>query len=241
MIDEERRRACVDDLAEAAGQLLALTRVGPAAARRGRGDAAWRRARARSPTSLRCPWVRSSGIASAIDSSPSSSRARIRRVGARDRPRKRLLDRRPRGGPVRGDREVLAHAQIVEQLERLPGPREPAPRARLVAPKPSRCPPVQLDRPAVRDEPGDRVDERRLARAVRADQTRRAGPPRPSRSTSSSARQAAEARPRCRSSRRGSRGPVPPPAARRRRPERRRAFTRPAPRPQAFFFCCFFF
>ena len=42
--------------------------------------------------------------------------------------------------------------------------------ARLCARQPFEHPPVQLDPPAVRYEPRDRVDERRLARAVRADQ-----------------------------------------------------------------------
>ena len=70
---------------------------------------------------------------------------------------------------MRGDEQVLADRQVVEQLDRLPRAREPAPRPR-VRRQAGEVVAVELDAAPAADEAGDRVDERRLARAVRADQ-----------------------------------------------------------------------
>jgi hypothetical protein len=76
---------------------------------------------------------------------------------------------RPEGRRLCGHGDVLANRQVVEQLDRLPGPREPqpGPRVRRLA---GEVPTVEEDAAAVADEPGDGVDERRLAGAVRPDQ-----------------------------------------------------------------------
>ena len=69
-----------------------------------------------------------------------------------------------------GDREVLPHAEVVEQLGRLPGAGETAP-GPGVGSEAGDVLPVDAHRAAVGHEPGDRVDEGRLARSVRPDQT----------------------------------------------------------------------
>jgi hypothetical protein len=70
---------------------------------------------------------------------------------------------------VRRDEQVLADAEIVEQLDRLPGACEPeaCPRVRRQSGEVAR---VELDAAARPDEAGDRIDEGGLARAVGADQ-----------------------------------------------------------------------
>ena len=100
---------------------------------------------------------------------PEELQGSVRGSRTRDRPREDLLRRRPGRGAVRGDCQVLPHAQIVEQLDRLPGPGEPALGA-AVRLQPVQQPCVQLDLPAVGHEPRDGVDERRLAGPVRPDQ-----------------------------------------------------------------------
>ena len=65
--------------------------------------------------------------------------------------------------------EVLPHGEVVEQLRALPGSGEPALRPR-VRRQPREIVPVELDAARGTDERGDRVDERRLAGAVRPDQ-----------------------------------------------------------------------
>ncbi len=67
------------------------------------------------------------------------------------------------------DGEVLAHRQVVEQLDRLPRPGQTAPGAgvrRQIAD----VGPGQLDAAAMVHESGDGVDEGGLAGPVRADQ-----------------------------------------------------------------------
>jgi hypothetical protein len=58
------------------------------------------------------------------------------------------------------------HGEVVEQLGALPGSGEPAPRPR-VRRQPGQVVPVELDATLRADEPGDRVDEGRLAGTVR--------------------------------------------------------------------------
>jgi hypothetical protein len=69
----------------------------------------------------------------------------------------------------RGHRQVLGHVQVVEQLRRLPGTGQ-APAGPLMGGQPGDVTPVELDRPAERDEPGQGIHESRLARAVGADE-----------------------------------------------------------------------
>ena len=69
-----------------------------------------------------------------------------------------------------GDGEVLAHGQVVEQLDRLPRPGQTAPGTDVWR-QAGDVGAVQLDRAAMLHESGDGVDERGLAGAVRADQT----------------------------------------------------------------------
>ena len=92
-----------------------------------------------------------------------------RGVRHRRAPSDELARQRQERGPVRRDGEVLSHGEVVEQLGALPGPCQAAPRPD-VRWHPREVAPVQLDPPGVPDEAGDRVDERRLARAVRADE-----------------------------------------------------------------------
>ena len=70
---------------------------------------------------------------------------------------------------VRRHRDVLLHGQIVEQLDRLPRAGETQARP-LVRRLPRQVAAVEHHAAAVADEAGDRVDERRLAGAVRSDQ-----------------------------------------------------------------------
>jgi hypothetical protein len=67
-------------------------------------------------------------------------------------------------------REVLSHGQVVEELDRLPRSRERLPGAGTRR-EPGQVVPVELDPPAASYEAADRVDEGRLPRPVRADQT----------------------------------------------------------------------
>ena len=71
--------------------------------------------------------------------------------------------------PFGGHLEVLAHGEVVEELQRLPGPTE-AETGAPVGGQARDLPAVEMDAPARRDEARDAVDERRLARAVRADE-----------------------------------------------------------------------
>jgi hypothetical protein len=80
-----------------------------------------------------------------------------------------LRGQRQPGRALGGDHQVLTHRQVVEQLCALPRPREPAARA-CVRRHPGEIPPVELGPARVPDEARDRVDERRLAGAVRPDQ-----------------------------------------------------------------------
>ena len=70
---------------------------------------------------------------------------------------------------MRGDEEVLAHREVVEELDRLPRARQPAPRPRVRRQR-GELLAVELHATAGADEAADRVDEGRLAGAVRADQ-----------------------------------------------------------------------
>ena len=133
---------------------------------RSRGSIAIARA---TPTSLRCPWVRSAGIASAIEPRSSRSSARSAAALSPRAPSDQLGGEREERRALGGHGEVLAHGEVVEQLGALPGAREPAPRPR-VRRQPREIAPVELDAARVADEAGDRVDERRLAGAVRPDQ-----------------------------------------------------------------------
>ena len=80
-----------------------------------------------------------------------------------------LLERAPDGRAMRGDEQVLADRQVVEQLDRLPRPREPEART-CVRRQPRQVATVELDASPGAHEAGDRVDEGRLARAVRPDE-----------------------------------------------------------------------
>ena len=70
---------------------------------------------------------------------------------------------------LRGDGEVLDHAQVVEQLGRLPGAGKAAARP-VVGGQPAQVALAEADASRRVHEAGDGVDERGLARAVRSDE-----------------------------------------------------------------------
>ena len=179
VVDQEHRRAGVDHPAQMVRQLLALPRVEARRRLVETEEPRLRRERARDPDQLALPLgeVFRHRVRRRLEAE--ELQGRVRRLRAPDRPREHLDRRRPRRRAVGGDRQVLAHAQVVEQLERLPRPRQAALGAG-VGRQPVQPSPVQLDPSPVRHEPGDRVDERRLARRRSARSARRADPPRPS-------------------------------------------------------------
>ena len=71
--------------------------------------------------------------------------------------------------PLGGDPEVVLDREVVEQLQRLPGAAEPEPLA-LVGGEVLDVAAVEADPARRRDEPGEAVDERRLAGPVGTDQ-----------------------------------------------------------------------
>ena len=93
----------------------------------------------------------------------------VDRIGVGDRPGEHLLDRRPRRRVDGRHGEVLAHGEVVEQLDRLPRACHP-PTGAGVGTQAGDVDGVDGDGAEVWHEPGDGVDERRLAGAVRADQ-----------------------------------------------------------------------
>ncbi len=98
---------------------------------------------------------------------------RERVVGGRGRlgtPTDELRRQRERGRTVGSDGQVLAHREVVEQLGALPRSSEAAARAH-VRWQPVEVTTVELRAARVPDEAGDRVDEGRLARTVRPDQS----------------------------------------------------------------------
>ena len=68
-----------------------------------------------------------------------------------------------------GHHQIFPYGEVVEQLRALPGSGEPPLRAH-VRRQPCEIAAVELGTARGTDEPGDRVDERRLAGAVRSDQ-----------------------------------------------------------------------
>ena len=121
------------------------------------------------PTSFRCPCVSSLGIASASEPISSNAERLVgRRVVAGGPADELRCECQPRGALGR-DHEVLAHREIVEQLGALPRAGEAAAGA-CVRRHPREIAPVELGAARVAHEARDRVDERRLARAVRSDQ-----------------------------------------------------------------------
>ena len=148
VVDQEHRRPRVDHFTEMAGQLFALPGV-EACRRLVQAEEPWLRGeRARDPDELALSLreILGHGVGRRLEAQ--ERQGRICRLGAPDRPGERLDRRRPRRRAVRGDGQVLAHAQVVEQLERLPRPRQPALGAGVCR-KPVRLPPVQLDPPFV--------------------------------------------------------------------------------------------
>ena len=98
-------------------------------ARRGRRAAASRRARGRRRRACAGPATARSG---ARRRPPRARAARAPRRSPRsrcDRRRDGLLERPPQRRAVRGDEQVLAHGEVVEELDRLPRARQAAPRA----------------------------------------------------------------------------------------------------------------
>ena len=169
VVDQEDGRAIVDDGAEVATELGRLVHVET-------------RRRLVETQQLRAGGERSGDGDQLALALGELGRRRLGEIAERQR-REGLIDRIGARAPAgeqlpqgcryrwvaRGDVQVLAHGEIVEQLDRLPGAGE-APPHPGVRSGVGDVPTVQRDGPAVRDETGDRVDERRLSRTVRADQ-----------------------------------------------------------------------
>ena len=114
-------------------------------ARRGRGAAARSRSPAPTPTSFRCPWVSSSGIASAIGLEAEHARGPRRAAALSSAaPSDQLGRQRQERRALGRDGEVLSHGEVVEELGALPGAGEAAPRAH-VRRQPDEVAPVELD------------------------------------------------------------------------------------------------
>ena len=153
VVDQEHRRAAVGEPAQPAPELGALARVQPGRRLVQAQQPRAHRDRARHPDQLALP---------------------LRQVARHQLRRPVELDQRrgpPRPPPRRATAtaQVLAHAQVVEQLGALPGARQPEAGAR-VRRETGEVAPVELDGAGVADEAGHRVHERRLAGAVRPDQ-----------------------------------------------------------------------
>ena len=169
VVDEQDRRALVDDPAQLAPELLALGRVEAGAGLVEADDARRARERPRHADELALALGELVGqpVGHALEAH--EVQRIVGRGLARRRPPEDLAQRAPHRRRLRGDREVLGHGQVVEELGRLPRARQAAARA-LVRRQPRQLAAVQLDAPAGAHEAGDRVDEGRLARAVGADQ-----------------------------------------------------------------------
>ncbi len=169
VVDEQGRRATVDDLAqlttehhrlvgvEAGGRLVEAQQLGAGGQRSGDGD----------ELALALGQLARRGVGETAE--VEHIERLVDRIGVGDRPGEHLLDRRPRRRVDGRHGEVLAHGEVVEQLDRLPGARHALPGAGVGA-QAGDVGAVDGDRAEVRHEAGDRVDERRLAGPVRADQ-----------------------------------------------------------------------
>ena len=121
------------------------------------------------PMSFRWPCVSSLGIAFASRAELEQLERLVgRSVVARGTTDELRRERQP-GRALGGDHEVLAHREVVEQLRALPRTGEAAAGAH-VRRHPCEIVPVELGTARVPHEARDRVDERRLAGAVRSDQ-----------------------------------------------------------------------
>ena len=170
MIDEQHGRTAIDDLAQVAPEHLALHRV---EARRGlvqAEEARRRRERPCDPDELPLGLRQLGRHRLASVRKPEEAKRVVDLIGCSFGPRDDLPERTPHRRVVRGDRDVLAHRQVVEQLDRLPGAREPksGPRVRTHA---RQVATVEGNGAPVVDEARDRIDERRLPGPVRPDQS----------------------------------------------------------------------
>ena len=181
MVDEQHRGPAVDHPAQPLAEVAALgARQARPPARRGTAASAAPAALGRRRPACAGPGSARSAWRSASSSSPRSLDG--------------LLDRRRR--PARGrrtssfrvvsspraagrDAQVLPHGEVVEQLGGLPRAGEPGTRTLVWRERAMTSSPVEAHRAAVGHEPADRVDERRLAGAVRADQADELCPARP--------------------------------------------------------------
>ena len=122
------------------------------------------------PTSLRWPCERSLGVrrAEILEVERGEGPFDCRRVACASRPYE--IEQEAGGALVLGrDLEVLGHVEVVEELDGLPRPAEAEP-GPLVGREAGDVPVGEPDAADGRGEAGERVDERRLARAVRSDQ-----------------------------------------------------------------------
>ena len=123
VVDEQHRRAGVDDLAQAPAELGRLVDVeaggGLVQADQPRGS---RRGRGRPRRPCAAPWVSSSGISSATVLEAEQSERVVDSLRVHDGPREHLAHRLPQRRAVGGDHQVLEHREVVEQLDRLPRP-----------------------------------------------------------------------------------------------------------------------
>ena len=129
VVDEQHRLAGVDEAPEPAAELLALVRVEPGRRLVEAHDARLRDERARDADELALALrervrqlVRNRLEPEQLERGGDLALAAVGR-------RHRLADEPPDGRAVRGDEEVLAHGEVVEELDRLPRAREPELRA----------------------------------------------------------------------------------------------------------------
>ena len=123
------------------------------------------------PTSRDSPCGSVDGRWSNTSSRPSSAIELVHERGRGPPPwAQEVAEVGPGGLVVGGDQEVVAHRHLLEQLDRLPRPDDPGPRPPLHGPRVDDDA-VEAHRPALLPcEAGDDVEQRRLARAVRADE-----------------------------------------------------------------------
>ena len=187
MVDEQRRRALVDDLAQMAAERFALERVESGGRLVEAEQPRRRRQSARDadqlPVGLR--QLTRHRLAQALELEDAERLFHLRRpIG---RPGDDLPHGAQGGWMLGRDRDVLVHREVVEQLDRLPRSRQAhaRPDVRRLA---RQVVAVEQDAAAIGNEARDGVDEGRLAGAVGPDQAERADPGSIRRSTSTTAR-----------------------------------------------------